>query len=197
MDYFASIICSREDNQWAMTLHHKLENFVVPSYLRKQDPSLRKDLKPILYDYSDIPAGSSFGRLDSLKNSNYLIVVCSHNICDNAWLMQDVNYFVSIGRNRNIILYIVEESFKESFPKEWKPLDFGGSVDAFHVEEKESIKRVAEIMLGLCAGSMNNNSYNRPSFLKRFAQKIGIMTNNESHDTCVLESINTLNSAAL
>lgn len=170
MDYFASIICSREDDQRAESLYHKLETFVVPSYIRKQNPSLQKDLRPIIFGFSDIPAGPIPTYRDVLSRSKFLIVICSPSLSRDRRLTIDVvESFISVRKESNVLLYVIDEAFNNSFPDNWRFFQFGATIDAYRDGESESVKRVAEIMLGLNSGSLSD------SLLMRFAKRLAII----------------------
>lgn len=172
MDYFASIICSREDGQWAMSLCHKLEAFVLPSYIRRQNPSLQEHLRPIFLESSDIPAGPIPHIWDIYNRSIFLIVICSPGLSRDRMLTSDVvESFISVRKESNIILYVIDESFNDAFPDNWKNRKFGATIDAYRYGESESVKRVAEIMLGLNLGTLSD------SFLVRFAKWMGAVKN--------------------
>lgn len=174
MRYFASIICSREDNQRALSLKHELETFVVPLQIRRNHPGLPQRLAPICYDYSDTSMGPSLfrDRVQLLQESKYLIVICSSKTYWAEWLMREVHAFISGKRDVNVILYIIDEAFNNTFPDEWSLYTIGGVVDAYRLGESESVKRVAEIMLGLGEGSLNCEN-KRCSFFKQISRLIG------------------------
>ena len=173
MDYFTSIICSKEDNLRAETLYHKLETFVLPSNLYKENPSLRKNLRPIFFASSahvdNLPI-REFTKY--LNRSNFLIIICSSRLSHDRRLTGDVvESFISVRKESHIILYIIDESFNNTFPDDWECRKFGATIDAYRYGESEAVKRVAEIMLGLNLGSLSD------SLLKRIAKKIGVVKN--------------------
>ena len=49
-EYYAFISYQRKDEEWADRQRDKLEHYRLPSSVRKQDPSLPKEIRPILRD---------------------------------------------------------------------------------------------------------------------------------------------------
>lgn len=76
--YYAFISYTKSDIKHAKWLQSKLESYRLPSFLRKQHSDLPKHLRPIFRDQTDLGVTHlERGLRDELKDSRYLIVVCS------------------------------------------------------------------------------------------------------------------------
>lgn len=111
--YWAFISYSRTNQKFAKWLQHGLERFHVPRIngSSKCSPSLRTDkLAPIFRDVDELPASSDLGaRLhEALDGSRYLIVICSPSAAQSKWVDAEVAYFLSHGREQDILLLVVD-----------------------------------------------------------------------------------------
>lgn len=105
--YFAFISYKREDERWAKWLQRKLEHYHLPSVIRGD--GLPKKLRPIFRDKTDLGTGVLKESLaEGLVQSKYLIVICSPNSARSRWVGQEIDVFVSHGRERQIIPFVVD-----------------------------------------------------------------------------------------
>lgn len=58
-DWLAFISYKHDDIEWARWLQEKLERYKLPSYLNDDYPCIRKNLRPIFRDESDLRLGLS------------------------------------------------------------------------------------------------------------------------------------------
>ena len=56
-EYFAFISYKREDEKWAKWLQHKLEHYKLPVNVRKENPSLPQNIRPVFKDTSELASG--------------------------------------------------------------------------------------------------------------------------------------------
>lgn len=108
-EYYAFISYNHKDAKQAKQLQRQLENYHLPSALRRERPDLPKRITPVFLDSSDLVARSSlFDSLqDKLDASAYLIVLCSPNSATSSWVNDEVKYFISSGRKDQIIPLII------------------------------------------------------------------------------------------
>jgi len=107
--YFAFISYQRRDSKWAEWLRRKLEHYRLPSNLRKQDPSLPKEIRPVFRDVLELSSGLLSEEIrEALKESRYLIVICSPHSAGSPWVDKEVQTFIELGRARDIIPFIVD-----------------------------------------------------------------------------------------
>ncbi|MBR6842212.1 MAG: toll/interleukin-1 receptor domain-containing protein [Prevotella sp.] len=120
--YFAFISYKREDERWAKWLQHELEHYKLPSNLNGR-ADLPKEIRPVFRDTSELTPGNLPEQIrQALEQSKYLIVVCSPRSANSEWVNKEIEYFISIGRTRNVIPFIVDgkafskDIFEECFP---------------------------------------------------------------------------------
>lgn len=108
--YLAFISYSRKNEFWAKWLHKKLENYKIPSLVKRQFAGRIPDkLRPVFLDVTDIGVGKLEDTLKKeLDDSRYLIVICSPDAAKSQWVNSEIAYFQSIGRGDRIIPFIVE-----------------------------------------------------------------------------------------
>lgn len=102
--YFAFISYSRKDSRAAAFLHRKLEKFRIPV---KRVPAearqgLGKFVRPIFRDKRDLEIGESSFTEDvkkALKDSRYIIVLCSQNSAQSVWVNNEIKYFLETHDN--------------------------------------------------------------------------------------------------
>ena len=122
--YYAFISYSHKDKKVAQKLQRRLERYHLPSALRKSNPALPKNLKPIFRDDSDLVASGTLKTAlqENLDRSNYLILICSPNSAKSEYVNDEVEYFIKNGRGDHIIPLIVDgephakDAAKECFP---------------------------------------------------------------------------------
>lgn len=107
--YFAFISYSRKDIKWAKWLQSKLQNYLLPSKLIRTHKALPKRITPVFRDQQDISGNVLEDALhNALDESRYLILICSPNSARSIYVNEEVRYFVSLGRQNQIIPLIVE-----------------------------------------------------------------------------------------
>lgn len=109
MRYYAFISYSRKDESWAKWLQKKLETYRLPSRLGKDHIGLPKRIFPVFRDMTDL-SGTMVeqGLRPALKESRYLIVICSPNSAASQWVDNEVRWFIEMGRQEYIIPFVVD-----------------------------------------------------------------------------------------
>ena len=117
--YYAFISYKREDKKEAKRLQHALEYYRLPNHLRKEKPQLPEYIRPIFRDMTDLEVGELSDQIhEGLEQSHFLIVVCSPRSAKSSWVNNEVEYFISLGKQKNIIPYIIEGIPHASNPNE-------------------------------------------------------------------------------
>jgi hypothetical protein len=106
------------DRQWAKWLLEKLETYRTPKALRIQGVPERVGI--IFRDDEEIPASADLSDqiTDALKDSEFLVVICSPDTPHSKWVRREIEIFQSLGRGDNIIPLLVEGEPEQSFPPE-------------------------------------------------------------------------------
>ena len=78
--YYAFISYSHEDEEVAKRIQKKLTEYKLPSVIRKANPLLPENVRPIFRDVTNLTTGMLQGKLNTeLEHSKFLIVLCSPN----------------------------------------------------------------------------------------------------------------------
>ena len=154
-EFFAFISYKHEDMGWAKWLQNRLENYRLPSVIRKEAPHLPKSIRPIFRDQTDIGAGPLMENLrQELEDSRYLIVICSPSASKSEWVDREVEHFQAMGRGERIIPFIVAgepgaaDPGRECFPTALRGGDeamLGVSAEELG-REKAAVKVVARLL---------------------------------------------------
>lgn len=118
-EYYAFISYKREDKKEAKRLQKALEYYRLPNNLRQENPKLPEYVRPIFRDLTDLEVGELTAQIHSaLEQSHYLIVMCSPRSAASKWVNDEVEYFISLGKQDKIIPYIIEGIPHASNPTE-------------------------------------------------------------------------------
>src|SRR5712692_7263851 len=111
--YWAFISYSHQDKAWGDWLHKALETYRVPKRLvgrASRDGTVPKRLFPIFRDREELPTSSDLGANinDGLRQSRYMIVICSPKSAVSRWVNEEVKTFKALGREDRILCLIVD-----------------------------------------------------------------------------------------
>lgn len=108
-EYYAFISYKREDKKEAKRLQHALEYYRLPNHLRQENPELPEYVRPVFRDMTNLEVGELSAQIHAgLEQSHFLIVVCSPRAAASKWVNDEVEYFISLGKQDKIIPYIIE-----------------------------------------------------------------------------------------
>ena len=156
--YYAFISYSHKDKTIAKKLQKRLKSYHLPSKLQRSFPDLPKNLNPIFMDESNLVAVGTLREAlqKNLKNSNYLIVICSPNSAKSEYVNDEVDYFINNGRVKHIIPLIIdgkpysEDPSTECFPPALralpKELELLGIDMKIHGRRKTFIRVIATML---------------------------------------------------
>lgn len=159
--YYAFISYSHKDKKTAQRLHKRLRSYHLPSKIIQSHPELPKKLGSVFLDEANLVAkdGSLSESLQGyLRESKYLILICSPDSAKSPYVNDEVKYFMELGRRKQIVPLIVRgiprskdpgaECFVPeilSLPRELEPL----GIDLKTYGERDSFLRVIATTLGL------------------------------------------------
>lgn len=107
-EYYAFISYKREDEKWAKWLQEKLEHYRFPTNLNGRT-DLPKHIRPTFRDVTDLTPGLLAEEIDAaLRNSEWLIVVCSPRSAKSPWVCKEAQTFIDLGRADHIIPFVIE-----------------------------------------------------------------------------------------
>lgn len=110
--YWAFISYSHQDRAWADWLHKSLETYRVPRRLVGRphwSGAVPRRLAPIFRDREELPSSAELGTVlnEALRQSRYLIVICSPQSASSRWVNEEIKYFKSLGRSAHVLPLIV------------------------------------------------------------------------------------------
>lgn len=107
-EYCAFISYKREDEKWAKWLQDKLEHYCFPTNLNGRT-DLPKNIRPTFRDVTDLTPGLLAEEIDkALRNSEWLIVICSPRSAKSSWVCKEAQTFIDLGRADHIIPFVIE-----------------------------------------------------------------------------------------
>ena len=100
--YWAFISYSSKDKKWGKWLHNRLENYPIPREFQETQlfdgTVLGKNLRPIFRDRDELAGSAQLGPaiLKGLKQSRFLIVLCSPNSAKSKWVNKEIEDFIAL-----------------------------------------------------------------------------------------------------
>jgi hypothetical protein len=108
--FYAFISYSHKNPQWAEWLQRRIETYKLPTVSRKEDSNLPKRVKPVFLDTTDLNVERSLDDAlrEKLRQSQYLIVICSPQVVNSTYVGDEISYFIDNGRADRIIPVIID-----------------------------------------------------------------------------------------
>lgn len=105
--YWAFISYSRNDEYSARKLRNFIESFEIPNELVEKY-GLPENMSNSIFDETLLGGGDLAPQIEgALKQSRYLIVVCSPNSAKSKYVNEEIEYFKSLGGETRILPYII------------------------------------------------------------------------------------------
>lgn len=114
MKYTAFISYNSKDDRWAKWLQRKLESYNMPVVIRNEkDEVVKREEKPkklrVFRYRADLNTVSlNEGLAKELDDARWLIVICSPNSAQSAWVGKEIQHFLDTGRRDHILPFIVD-----------------------------------------------------------------------------------------
>jgi dipeptidyl aminopeptidase/acylaminoacyl peptidase len=113
MKYWAFLSYSHTDRRWADWLHKALETYRVPRRLvgkESREGQVPKKVYPIFRDREELPVSADLGVKinEALRESRYLIVICSPRSAQSRWVGEEITTYKKLGREDRILALIVD-----------------------------------------------------------------------------------------
>ena len=114
---FISYKHAPEDNVVADAVHKGLERFHIPGKIRKKTGI--KKINRIFRDKAELPITNDLSDNISyaLENSDYLIVLCSTNTKESAWVPREIEAFLQNHTKRDIFTVLVNGEPRDVIPE--------------------------------------------------------------------------------
>lgn len=119
-DAFISYRHTELDKFVAETLHKQMEAFKPPKQVTQKVDAPRKKIERVFRDRDELPLASNLEDpiVEALKNSEYLVVVCSPRLKESMWCKKEIQTFIELHGRRKILAVLIEGEPEESFPEE-------------------------------------------------------------------------------
>ena len=103
----------------AKKLQQKLEHFKLPKSLRKKFPKERWRITRVFRDQDELPLADSLSEEidEALKESEYLIAVCSPRYKESEWCKKEIEDYTKMYGLEKTLLVLVEGEPEDSFPE--------------------------------------------------------------------------------
>ena len=117
-DAFISYRHSELDTFVAEQLHKELEAFRVPGRIVKEKKLKKQKIERVFRDKDELPLASNLTDhlITALKNSEFLIVVCTPRLPESQWCRKEIETFIQFHGRERVLLVLAEGEPEESFP---------------------------------------------------------------------------------
>lgn len=163
-DAFISYRHTELDKFVAENLHKQMESFKPPKSILKNDNNVRTKINRVFRDKDELPLASNLEDpiVEALKNSEYLVVICSPRLKESIWCKKEIQTFIEMHGRRNILAVLIEGEPAESFPDELlydgdKPIE--PLAADFRGNSKKEIKKAMKSEILRLLAPMFNVSY--------------------------------------
>ena len=102
----------------AKRLHTLIETYHIPANVQKTTG--KKKMGKVFRDEDELPLAVSLSDniQTALRESEWLIVICTPSLPESRWCMFEIDYFISLGRRDKILLVLADGTPSTSFPKQ-------------------------------------------------------------------------------
>ena len=106
------------DTKIAERVQSKLEHFHIPRKIRKKTGMKR--IQRIFRDKDELPITSNLTETieHALENSDFLIVICTHNTKESVWVKREIQFFLKTHSRNKILAVLGEGEPSEVLPVE-------------------------------------------------------------------------------
>ena len=115
-DAFISYRHANLDTEIAKKVHTGLETYHVPKAVQKKTG--KKKIERVFRDQEELPIGSDLNEniAGALKESEYLIVICSPETPGSYWVNKEIETFIGLHGRQKVLAVLVDGEPGESFP---------------------------------------------------------------------------------
>lgn len=118
-DAFISYRHTELDRFAAENLHRQMEAFRLPGKLSGRTEG-RTRINRVFRDRDELPLTNSLedNILEALRESEYLVVICSPRLRESLWCRKEIETFIRMHGRKNVFAVLIEGEPEESFPEE-------------------------------------------------------------------------------
>lgn len=177
-DAFISYRHSEPDMFVAKRVHKGLETFKVPRAVAKK--AGKKRINRVFRDQEELPIGSDLGDNieGALRESEFLIVICSPRTPDSYWVQKEISTFIKMHGREHILAILVEGEPDEAFPKQLTMDENGVPIEPLAADVRgktdHEIKKKLKTEIMRLAAPLLHCSYDdlRQRHKERFMKKV-------------------------
>lgn len=140
-DAFISYRHAELDLYIAKKLHKALETFKVPKAVAKKTG--KKNIKRVFRDQEELPIGSDLSDNieNALRESEYLLVICSPRTPQSYWVQKEIKTFIGMHGRDKVLAVLIEGEPDESFPSLLLSDDEGNPIEPLAADVRGISKR--------------------------------------------------------
>ncbi len=140
-DAFISYRHLEQDMFVAKGVHKALETAKIPRKIQKETGVKR--IKRVFRDQEELPIGSDLTHnIDyALRESGFLIVICSPQTKESLWVMKEIDTFIELHGRENILAVLVDGEPVDSFPYQLCVDENGDPVEPLAADVRGKNKR--------------------------------------------------------
>ena len=172
-DAFISYRHLEQDMFVAKGVHKALETVKIPRKIQKETGVKR--IKRVFRDQEELPIGSDLTHnIDyALKESGFLIVICSPQTKESLWVMKEIDTFIELHGRENILAVLVDGEPADSFPHQLCVDENGNPVEPLAADvrgknKREVKKKIKSESLRLAAAILHCDYEMGPLFPSRY-----------------------------
>lgn len=122
-DAFISYRHTELDMFVAKTLHKELEAFRLPKNMKKKlgEENISKTrIQRVFRDQDELPISSDLKEpiVWALKNTDFLIVICTPRLRESLWCRTEIEQFIEMHGRERVLAVLAEGEPKDSFPEQ-------------------------------------------------------------------------------
>ncbi|MBP5383883.1 MAG: toll/interleukin-1 receptor domain-containing protein [Lachnospiraceae bacterium] len=140
-DAFISYRHAELDMEIAKKVHSGLETYKIPGAVRHKTG--KKKMGRVFRDQEELPIGSDLDDNISLalKESEYLIVICSPRTPESYWVCKEIESFIELHDRNHILAVLIEGEPDESVPPQLLKDDAGNPVEPLAADVRGETKK--------------------------------------------------------
>ncbi len=125
----------------AKNIHRTLETAKIPQKIQLETG--KKRINRVFRDQEELAIGSDLSENieAALKESEYLIVICSPQTRESEWVMKEIDTFISLHGRNHILAVLVDGEPEDSFPRQILTDDAGNPVEPLAADVRGNSNR--------------------------------------------------------
>ncbi len=129
------------DMEIAKKVHTGLETYKVPKAVRIKTG--KKKIERVFRDQEELPIGSNLSDniSDALRESEFLVVICSPRTPESYWVQKEIEAFIGMHGRDHVLAVLVEGEPDESFPKALTVDEEGNPVEPLAADVRGETKK--------------------------------------------------------